>query len=64
MVKGIKFYALYKSRVLMIACKADDSCLFIGLPDEIYEMARGIFIQFKVNFFIVLWSNLQQILHY
>ena len=35
MVEGIAFYALYKSRVLIIPCKADDFCLFIGLPDEI-----------------------------
>ena len=35
MVQGIAFYALYKSRVLIIPCKADDFCLFIGLPDEI-----------------------------
>ena len=32
MVEGIAFYALYKSRVLIIPCKADDFCLFIGLP--------------------------------
>ena len=35
MMEGIAFYALYKSRVLIIPCKADDFCLFIGLPDEI-----------------------------
>ena len=35
MVEGIAFYALYKSRVLIIPCKPDDSCLLIGLPDEI-----------------------------
>ena len=35
MVEGIAFYALYKSKVLIISCKADDSRLFIGLPDEI-----------------------------
>ena len=35
MVEGIAFYALYKSRVLIIPCKADDFYLFIGLPDEI-----------------------------
>ena len=35
MVEGIAFYALHKSRVLIIPCKADDFCLFIGLPDEI-----------------------------
>ena len=35
MVEGIAFYALHKSRVLIIHCKADDFCLFIGLPDEI-----------------------------
>ena len=32
-VEGIVFYALYKSRVLVIPCKADNFCLFIGLPD-------------------------------
>ena len=35
MVEDIAFYALYKSRVLIIPCKADEFCLFIGLPDEI-----------------------------
>ena len=35
MVEGIAFYALPKSRVLIIPCKADGFCLFIGLPDEI-----------------------------
>ena len=35
MVEGIAFYALHKSRVLIILCKADGFCLFIGLPDEI-----------------------------
>ena len=35
MVESIAFYAPYKSRVLIILCKADDFCLFIGLPDEI-----------------------------
>ena len=37
MVEGIAFYALHKSRVLIIPCKADDFCLFIELPDEIYK---------------------------
>ena len=46
MVEGIAFYALYKSRVLIISCKADDSCLFLGLQDEIYKNAPGIVIQF------------------
>ena len=35
MVEDIAFYALYKSRMLIIPCKADDFCLFIGLPNEI-----------------------------
>ena len=35
MVKSIAFYALHKSRVLIIPCKADGFRLFIGLPDEI-----------------------------
>ena len=35
MVEGIAFYALHKSRLLIISCKADGFCLFIGLPDEI-----------------------------
>ena len=34
-VEGIIFYALYESRMLIISCKANDFCLFIGLPDEI-----------------------------
>ena len=29
MVEGIAFYALYKSRVLIIPRKANDFCLFI-----------------------------------
>ena len=36
MVEGIVLYGLYKSRMLIIPCKADDFCLFIGLPDEIF----------------------------
>ena len=35
MVEGIAFYALYKSRVLIMPCIADNFCLFIGLPHEI-----------------------------
>ena len=49
MVEGITFYApLYKSRVLVILCKADDFCLFIRLPDEIYKKSPGIVIQFRI----------------
>ena len=51
MVEGIAFYALYKSRVLIIPCKADDSCLFIGLPDEFEKTSPGIVVQFKIKFF-------------
>ena len=47
-VEGIAFYALHKSRVLIIPCKADGFCLFIGLPDEIYKCCL------EFNFFIVL----------
>ena len=32
MVQSIAFYALYK---MIVPGKADDFCLFIGLPDEI-----------------------------
>ena len=46
MVEGIAFYALLKSRMLIIPCKADGVCLFIGLPDEIYKKVTGIVIQF------------------
>ena len=46
MVEGIAFYALYKSIVLIISCKTDNSCLFIVLPDEIYKKAPGVVIQF------------------
>ena len=48
MVEGIAFYALYKSRVLLIPFKADDFCLYIGLPDEILKKSPGIVIQFRI----------------
>ena len=48
MVEGIVFYALYKLRVLIILCKVDDLCLFIGLPDEIEKKSAGIIIQFRI----------------
>ena len=54
MVKGIKFYALNKSRVQIIACKANDFfvCLFIRLPDEIWEKGRNKMLILKqVQFF-------------
>ena len=35
MVEGTGIYALYKSRVLLIPCNADDFCLFIEVSDEI-----------------------------
>ena len=35
MVKGTALFVLFKSRVLIIPCKADVVCLFIGLADEI-----------------------------
>ena len=44
MVEGIAFNALYKSRVQIIPCKADDSCLLKQLPDEIYKNPSGIVI--------------------
>ena len=44
-VEGIAFYALYKSRVLIIPCKADDFYLFIRLPDEIIKKAPDMVIQ-------------------
>ena len=47
-VEGITFYDLYKSRVLVIPCKADDFCLFIGLPAEILKKSPGIVIQFRI----------------
>ena len=65
MVEGIAFYALHKSRVLIIVpCKADGFCLFIGLPDEIYKCRLVSLSTLEFNFFIVLWSNLKETLHY
>ena len=54
MIEGIAFYALYKSRVLIIPCKADNSCLFIGLPDEIYKKAPALAIQILKLIFSLL----------
>ena len=64
MVEGIVFYALYKSRVLIIPCKAEHFCLFIGLPNEIKKSRLILLSNFEVNFFIVLWSNLKKTFHY
>ena len=47
-IDRITFYAPNKSRVLIIACKADDFCLSIGLPDEIQKKSPGIVIQFRI----------------
>ena len=52
MVEGIVFYAQYKSRMLIIPCKADDFCLLIGLPDEILKKSPGIVFQFMVFSFL------------
>ena len=46
MVEGIALNALYESRVLIIRYKADDFCLFIGLPGKFCKKARAIVIQF------------------
>ena len=35
MMEGFSFYALYKSRMLLILCNADDFCSFLKLPEEI-----------------------------
>ena len=50
MVEGIAFYVPYKSRVLIMRCKVDDFCLFIGLSaDEISKKkSPGIVIQFRI----------------
>ena len=61
MVKDIAFYALYKSRVLLIPCKADGFCLFIVLPDENLKKSRLVLLSnLEFNFFIVrnLWCFL------
>ena len=43
MIECIAFYALYKSRVLIIPFKVDDFCLFIQLPDAIYKKVAWYF---------------------
>ena len=54
MVEGIAFYALSTSRVLIIPCKADDFCLFIGLPDEILKCRLVSLSNLEYNFLFVL----------
>ena len=46
MVEGIAFYALHKSRVLIIPCKADNFCSFIIMKNEIAKKLPVIVIQF------------------
>ena len=54
MVEGIAFYAQYQSRVLIISCKEDDFCLFIGPPDAIViKVAWYRYPVLKLIFFIV-----------
>ena len=64
MVEGIAFYAPYKSRMLIIPYKADEFCVFIGLPDEIKKSPLVSLSNFEVNYFIVLCSNLKETLYY
>ena len=64
MVEDIAFYALYKSRVLIISCNADDFCLFIGLPDEINKSRLVSLSNLEFSVFIALWSSLKETLHY
>ena len=52
------------NRVLIIPCKADGFSLFIGLPDEIKKSRLVFLSNLEFSFFIVLWSNLKQTLHY
>ena len=65
MVEGIAFDVLHKSRVLIIPCKADGFCLFIGLPDEILKKVtwNSCPILKLIFFIIVLWTKLKEILH-
>ena len=41
MVEGIAFYSLYKSKVLIIQCKAYNFYLFTELPDKIKKKGAG-----------------------
>ena len=51
-VEGIAFFALYKSRVLIIPYK-ESSCLFIELPDEIYKKCLVSLLNL-IKFFIFI----------
>ena len=45
MVEGALQFMPYINREIIL-CKADDFCLFIGLPDEILKKSLSIVIQF------------------
>ena len=53
MVEGIAFYALHKSRVLIIPCKADGFCLFQNISSAIASQqisnknSNGVFFSTK-----------------
>ena len=64
MVKGIAFYALYKSRVLIIPCKADDFVYLQSYQTKFKKNLLVLLSNLEFNFFIVLWSNLNETLHY
>ena len=60
MVESIAFDALYNSRVLIIPRNADDFCLLIGLPDELFQSLSNL----EFNIFILWWSKLKETLYY
>ena len=62
MVEGIAFYALYKSRVQIIPCKADDFCLFIGLPNRI-KKSRLVWLT-NLEFYFLLFCRVTLRKHY
>ena len=65
LVEGIIFYALYKSKVLIILCKADGFYFYLWDYQMKFKNSRLVSLSnLEFNFFFVLCSNLKETLHY
>ena len=47
-MEGNVFYALYKSRMLIISCKADDFCLFIFCLFYIFILKKVAWYRYPI----------------
>ena len=64
MVEGIAFYALYKSRVLIIPVKQMTFVYLWSYQMKYTKLRLVALLNLEFNFFILWWSNLKETVHY